>query len=149
MRFYNASYTPHYMNSIQPTTSNISILKLLRCSAPVFLGYVVFAVSVIIFLIFHVAPTHGTTNVFVYLAICSLAGSLTVMSCKVGGHRILRRTVLQDLLYGHTYPVYHQSLSLQLNPRHSLMRLLLFHSIHFLEFINASLHSITSYIIRR
>ncbi|MEW5307685.1 MAG: hypothetical protein WDW36_010063 [Sanguina aurantia] len=52
---------------------------------PVFLGYVVFAVSVIIFLIFHVAPTHGTTNVFVYLAICSLAGSLTVMSCKALG----------------------------------------------------------------
>ncbi|GFH09912.1 probable magnesium transporter, partial [Haematococcus lacustris] len=26
---------------------------------------------------------HGTSNVFVYLGICSLAGSLSVMSCKV------------------------------------------------------------------
>lgn len=49
-----------------------------------FLGYTAFAVSFIVFLIFYVAPTHGATNIFVYLAICSLAGSLSVMSCKVG-----------------------------------------------------------------
>lgn len=42
-----------------------------------------FAVCVIIFLIFYVAPQHGTSSIFVYLAICSLAGSLSVMSCKV------------------------------------------------------------------
>lgn len=48
-----------------------------------FLGYTVFAVSTIVFLIFYVAPTHGTSNIFVYIGICSLAGSLSVMSCKV------------------------------------------------------------------
>ena len=29
-----------------------------------------------------VAPVHGTTNILIYIAICSLLGSLTVMSCK-------------------------------------------------------------------
>ena len=38
-----------------------------------------------VFLVFFVAPTHGQSNVFVYLGICSLAGSLTVMSCKALG----------------------------------------------------------------
>lgn len=42
-----------------------------------------FAVSLICFLVWAVAPVHGTSNIFVYLAICSLAGSLSVMSCKV------------------------------------------------------------------
>ncbi|GFH13772.1 probable magnesium transporter [Haematococcus lacustris] len=52
---------------------------------PVFIGYIVFAVSTIVFLIWYVAPMHGTSNVFVYLGICSLAGSLSVMSCKALG----------------------------------------------------------------
>ena len=50
-----------------------------------FIGYTVFAVAVIVFLIFFVAPTHGQSNIFVYLGICSLAGSLSVMSCKALG----------------------------------------------------------------
>lgn len=53
-----------------------------------FLGYAVFAVSVIVFLILYVAPQHGTSNLFVYLGVCSLAGSLSVMSCKVRGMRV-------------------------------------------------------------
>ncbi|GAX73978.1 hypothetical protein CEUSTIGMA_g1428.t1 [Chlamydomonas eustigma] len=52
---------------------------------PAFIGYTVFAVTVIVFLVFYVAPTHGQTNIFVYLGICSLAGSLSVMSCKALG----------------------------------------------------------------
>lgn len=40
-------------------------------------------VGLIVYLIFWVAPEHGTENVLVYLAICSLAGSFTVTSCKV------------------------------------------------------------------
>jgi hypothetical protein len=31
-----------------------------------------------------IAPRQGTTNIFVYLGICSTAGSLSVISCKVG-----------------------------------------------------------------
>lgn len=41
------------------------------------------ALVLIIYLMFWVAPEHGTENVLVYLAICSLAGSFTVTSCKV------------------------------------------------------------------
>lgn len=33
-------------------------------------------------LMFYVAPSHGTKNVLVYVAICSVVGSLTVMACK-------------------------------------------------------------------
>ena len=49
-----------------------------------FLLYSLVALGLIIYLIFWVAPVHGTENVLVYLAICSLAGSFTVTSCKVG-----------------------------------------------------------------
>lgn len=61
--------------------------KLTSCSRPpaAFVFYALFAITVIVFLIYYVAPTHGTTNIFVYLGICSLAGSLSVMSCKVRG----------------------------------------------------------------
>ena len=34
------------------------------------------------FLIFYVAPKRGTKNVLVYVCICSVTGSLTVMGCK-------------------------------------------------------------------
>lgn len=49
-----------------------------------FLLYSMLGVGLIVYLIFWVAPEHGTENVLVYLAICSLAGSFTVTSCKVG-----------------------------------------------------------------
>jgi hypothetical protein len=45
--------------------------------------YSIVALALIIYLIFWVAPQHGTENVLIYLAICSLAGSFTVTSCKV------------------------------------------------------------------
>ena len=37
----------------------------------------------ILYLIFSIVPRHGNSNIFVYLAICSLIGSLSVMSVKV------------------------------------------------------------------
>lgn len=71
---------------------------------PAFLGYAAFAVLVIVFLILYVAPQHGTTNIFVYISICSLAGSLSVMSCKALGIA-LKLTFQGDnqLLYGETH----------------------------------------------
>ncbi|KAJ1915684.1 hypothetical protein H4219_004182 [Mycoemilia scoparia] len=47
-----------------------------------FLIYGTLAVGVIVYMIFKVAPTHGTKSPLVYLTICSLAGSLTVTACK-------------------------------------------------------------------
>jgi hypothetical protein len=49
-----------------------------------FLLYAFIAVVSIIYLIYWAAPKHGTSNIFVYLGICSTAGSLSVISCKVG-----------------------------------------------------------------
>ena len=48
-----------------------------------FLLYSTIAVAAIVYLIYWAAPKHGTTNIFVYLGICSTAGSLSVISCKV------------------------------------------------------------------
>lgn len=48
-------------------------------------GFIIYALSSIslsIYLIFVVAPQHGQTNILVYIAICSLIGSLSVMACK-------------------------------------------------------------------
>ena len=45
--------------------------------------YMIVIGAVVIYLMFWAAPAHGTTNVFVYIGICSLVGSLTVMSVKV------------------------------------------------------------------
>lgn len=71
---------------------------------PGFLAYSFFALTVILFLIFYVAPQYGTTNIFVYIAICSVAGSLTVMSCKALGIA-LKLTFEGDnqLTYAETY----------------------------------------------
>ncbi len=48
-----------------------------------FLLYVTAAITATVLLIFVVAPVHGTSNICVYVAICSVVGSLSVVSCKV------------------------------------------------------------------
>lgn len=50
-----------------------------------FVAYAFFAIVTIIILIFHVGPIHGQSSIFVYVSICSLAGSLSVMACKALG----------------------------------------------------------------
>ncbi|XP_061368364.1 probable magnesium transporter NIPA6 isoform X1 [Gastrolobium bilobum] len=52
---------------------------------PVFLVYVAATVSVVLALILHFEPHYGQTNMLIYLGICSLMGSLTVMSIKAIG----------------------------------------------------------------
>lgn len=47
-----------------------------------FLLYALFSISVSIYLIFAIAPQYGQSNILVYIAICSLIGSLSVMACK-------------------------------------------------------------------
>ena len=47
-----------------------------------FVLYAVFAISLTVYLIYVVAPHHGQTNILVYIAICSIIGSLSVMACK-------------------------------------------------------------------
>ena len=47
-----------------------------------FLLYSAITIGLSVYLIFWVAPQHGQTNILVYVAICSLIGSLSVMACK-------------------------------------------------------------------
>jgi len=61
-------------------THNLHLLLL-----PAYIGfivYAVFAIGLVVYFIFWVAPQYGQTNIMVYIAICSLIGSLSVMGCK-------------------------------------------------------------------
>ncbi|XP_034036515.1 magnesium transporter NIPA1 isoform X2 [Thalassophryne amazonica] len=53
-----------------------------RLLDPVFLIYGVLVVLLLIVLIVWIAPVHGTSNIMVYVAICSLLGTFTVPSSK-------------------------------------------------------------------
>ncbi|XP_057966609.1 probable magnesium transporter NIPA6 isoform X1 [Malania oleifera] len=52
---------------------------------PAFLVYVAATLSTVLALILHFEPRYGQTNILVYVGICSLAGSLTVVSIKAIG----------------------------------------------------------------
>ena len=43
-------------------------------------------IGVALLLAYRVAPRYGRSNLLVYVLICSLIGSLTVVSCKVRAH---------------------------------------------------------------
>lgn len=49
---------------------------------PAFLAYITFVTVFSCIMIYRVAPKHGTKNPMVYLSICSLVGSVSVMSIK-------------------------------------------------------------------
>ncbi|XP_024162839.1 probable magnesium transporter NIPA6 isoform X2 [Rosa chinensis] len=52
---------------------------------PAFLIYVAATLSLVLALVLHFEPRYGLTNILVYLGICSLMGSLTVVSIKAIG----------------------------------------------------------------
>ncbi|XWS67766.1 hypothetical protein CRYUN_Cryun04dG0033500 [Craigia yunnanensis] len=52
---------------------------------PAFLIYVAATLSIVLALVLHFEPHYGQTNILVYLGICSLMGSLTVVSIKAIG----------------------------------------------------------------
>lgn len=52
---------------------------------PAFLFYTVASISIALILALYCEPRYGQTNVMVYIGICSLIGSLTVMSIKAVG----------------------------------------------------------------
>ncbi|KAE8538985.1 hypothetical protein D1P53_005355 [Cryptococcus gattii VGV] len=49
---------------------------------PGFLVYITFVAVFSLYMIYRVVPTHGTRNPMVYLSICSLVGSVSVMAIK-------------------------------------------------------------------
>ncbi|KAL5144200.1 putative magnesium transporter NIPA6 [Glycine soja] len=67
----------HALNSVQEIWD--------LATQPLFLVYVAAAVSVVLALVLHFEPRYGQTNMLVYLGICSLIGSLLVMSTKAIG----------------------------------------------------------------
>lgn len=52
------------------------------CNPTVFVMYAVLVVLLLLVLIVWVTPAHGTSNIMVYVAICSLLGTFTVPSSK-------------------------------------------------------------------
>lgn len=58
--------------------------------------YGLLVIMIALFLIFYYGPRHGKTNILVYIAICSLIGSLSVMGCKGLG------IVIKQTLHGHS-----------------------------------------------
>ncbi|XP_035681062.1 magnesium transporter NIPA2-like isoform X3 [Branchiostoma floridae] len=49
---------------------------------PAFITYGVIVVIISLVLIFYYGPKYGKTNILIYIAICSMIGSLSVMACK-------------------------------------------------------------------
>lgn len=47
-----------------------------------FLSYSLIVSAVSLFFIYKVAPIHGKSNMLIYITICSLVGSISVMACK-------------------------------------------------------------------
>lgn len=77
--------------------------------------YLLFAIGVTLSLVFYVAPKYGTSHIFVFIGICSLVGSLSVMSCKV----LTRASPFPHLLWpsGHCPPVLQPDLFCLFVPR--------------------------------
>jgi hypothetical protein len=71
---------------------------------PYFLMYTLSVAAVVLLLIIHYVPRYGHTHVLVYVGICSLMGSLSVMSVKALGIA-LKLTAQGDnqFIYGQTY----------------------------------------------
>ncbi|KAF6158415.1 hypothetical protein GIB67_019454 [Kingdonia uniflora] len=52
---------------------------------PAFLAYIASALVTVLLLIFYCAPRYGQSDIMIYISICSVFGSLTVMSIKALG----------------------------------------------------------------
>ncbi|KMT01444.1 hypothetical protein BVRB_9g214520 isoform A [Beta vulgaris subsp. vulgaris] len=71
---------------------------------PDFLIYVAASLSIVAVLILHLEPRYGLSNILVYLGICSLMGSLTVVSIKAIGIAIkLTLEGTNQLIYAETW----------------------------------------------
>lgn len=71
---------------------------------PAFLSYAAIVVAAALVLIYFVVPQHGQTNIMVYIGVCSLLGSLTVMSVKALGIALkLTFSGMNQLFYPQTW----------------------------------------------
>ncbi|URE23630.1 hypothetical protein MUK42_17477 [Musa troglodytarum] len=71
---------------------------------PGFIVYFCVVMFLVVFLIFHLVPRYGQTNLVVYVGICSLMGSLTVMSVKAVGIALkLTLSGMNQFVYAQTW----------------------------------------------
>ncbi|KAI9200382.1 hypothetical protein LWI28_006895 [Acer negundo] len=71
---------------------------------PGFLLYAAFVIAAVFILIFHYIPQYGQTHVLVYIGVCSLVGSLSVMSVKALGIALkLTFSGMNQLVYPQTW----------------------------------------------
>ncbi|KAH1204381.1 putative magnesium transporter NIPA4 [Glycine max] len=71
---------------------------------PAFLFYAAMVITATFILIFHFIPLYGQTHIMVYIGVCSLVGSLTVMSVKALGIVIkLTLSGMNQLIYPQTW----------------------------------------------
>ncbi|OAY23702.1 probable magnesium transporter NIPA4 [Manihot esculenta] len=71
---------------------------------PAFLVYATFVIGAVFVIIVCVIPQYGQTHVMVYIAVCSLVGSLSVMSVKAIGIALkLTFSGMNQLLYPQTW----------------------------------------------
>ncbi|KAJ8441597.1 hypothetical protein Cgig2_023750 [Carnegiea gigantea] len=69
-----------------------------------FLFFAAIIMTAVFVLVFHVIPEHGQTHVMAYIAVCSLVGSLTVMSVKALGIALkLTLSGMNQLIYPQTW----------------------------------------------
>ncbi|KAH9298822.1 hypothetical protein KI387_030504 [Taxus chinensis] len=71
---------------------------------PAFLLYASMVIAVVLVLVFHFVPLYGHTHILVYISICSLMGSLSVMSVKALGIALkLTFSGMNQLIYPQTW----------------------------------------------
>ncbi|XP_060673591.1 probable magnesium transporter NIPA3 isoform X2 [Ziziphus jujuba] len=71
---------------------------------PAFLLYAAFVIAAVIIVIIHFIPQYGQTHVMVYIGVCSLVGSLSVMSVKALGIALkLTFSGMNQLVYPQTW----------------------------------------------
>ncbi|XP_059653553.1 probable magnesium transporter NIPA4 [Cornus florida] len=71
---------------------------------PAFLFYAVLVIIAVFILIFHFIPQYGQTHIMVYIGVCSLVGSLSVMSVKALGIALkLTFSGMNQLTYPQTW----------------------------------------------
>ncbi|XP_074275036.1 putative magnesium transporter NIPA4 [Silene latifolia] len=71
---------------------------------PGFLFYAALIMTAVFVLIFHVIPEYGQTHIMVYIGVCSLVGSLSVMSVKALGIAMkLTLSGMNQLIYPQTW----------------------------------------------
>ncbi|KAL3625654.1 hypothetical protein CASFOL_030508 [Castilleja foliolosa] len=73
-------------------------------TGPAFLFYGALVIAIVLILIFHYIPQYGQTHILFYIGVCSLVGSLSVMSVKALGI-VLKLTLsgMNQLVYPQTW----------------------------------------------